>query len=133
MKCKTVLIADDDATLVKALAGRLRRMGLTVVTCHDAMHALLLVHRRRPDLLLLDIKMPAGNGLAAAEMLATDRRLRELPVVMITGDPRPQLSKRSEAMGLHHVVKGQELWPRLEPLVRRLLDLPPVEAEPAEA
>jgi hypothetical protein len=46
---KTILIADDDRDLVQLLAMRCKQLGLTVFRSPDAMHALLGVHRARPD------------------------------------------------------------------------------------
>ena len=51
----------------------------------DAMHALFGAERVRPDLIILDVNMPGGNGLAVAEMLAGNAELRDVPVIIHTG------------------------------------------------
>lgn len=123
MKSKRVLIADDDSTLVRILEHRFKALGAQTHGCHDAMHALMLIHRDPPDLVLLDITMPAGNGLAACEMLAEDPRLRDIPVIIMTGHANEQTAERCNALGATYIVKTGDVWKRLEPLVCALLDL----------
>src|SRR4029079_809212 len=99
MRPRKVLIADDDACLTRILEVRFRGLGFEPHTSHDAMHALSLIHRDPPDLVLMDILMPAGNGLAACEMLANDRRLRKIPVIIMTGRSDAKTVERCATLG----------------------------------
>ncbi|WP_432799258.1 response regulator [Poriferisphaera sp. WC338] len=123
MKPKRILIADDDATLVRILEMRLRHMGFNTQASHDAMHALTLVHRDPPDLVLLDINMPAGDGLAACEMLANDRRLQHIPVVVVTGRSDQKTVDRCHELGVPLVVKNGDVWSNLKHVVGEVFSM----------
>jgi len=108
-----VLIADDDNILTRHLTRAFEAEGFHVTTSPDAMHALNCAHRNRYDLVVMDIHMPAGNGLAACEMLATDKRLRRVPVIILTGSDDTATRLRCQKLGAHHMLKSGDLWPRL--------------------
>ena len=85
MTTKTILIADDDADLVNILVTRCRLLGLNVLCAHDAFDALSLARSERPDMICLDVEMPAGNGLSVCEMLCFDESCRTIPIAILTG------------------------------------------------
>ena len=58
-----ILVADDDVDFVDAIARRCRNLGLTVDTVHDTDTTRAAIERTKPDLAILDVNMPAGNGL----------------------------------------------------------------------
>lgn len=81
-----VMVVDDTDAHREALAGLLRRKGYEAVTAvgtDDALHQ--LGDGPRPDLILVDVKMPGLSGLDLLEMLQDDQRWRPVPVVMLTG------------------------------------------------
>ncbi len=108
-----VLIADDDAYLTRQLARRFAEEGFHATTSPDAMHALSCAHRNRFDLIVMDIQMPAGNGLAACEMLHSDQRLDHIPVIILTGHDDTATRLRCQRLGAHHMLKTGDLWPKL--------------------
>ncbi len=120
---KTILIADDEKDLVDALVFRRQRLGLKTVAVRDAMTALSAVDAVLPDLVCLDVKMPGGNGLAACEMMASDPRLASIPVIILTGSTDEETVRRCHEMSAYYVLKGPDVWNRVEPLVRELLGL----------
>jgi DNA-binding response OmpR family regulator len=128
---KTLLIADDDHDLVSVLSLRCRRMGLKVLTAFDAFTALSLVRSQMPDLVCLDVGMPAGSGLSVCEMMTSDPTFRDIPVIMLTGRSDPHTICRCHSMCAYYVEKSIDTWTRLEPLLRELLELPAA-TQPAE-
>ncbi|MGD8454702.1 MAG: response regulator [Phycisphaerae bacterium] len=120
MSARRVLIADDDPTFVNVMRLRCRFLGLEVQTAPDAMFALTLVHKDPPALVLLDVSMPAGNGLAVCDMLASDQRLCHIPVIVITGRLDEQTVQRCEALRIRCFLKTTELWDRLKPIICEL-------------
>lgn len=95
-----VLIVEDDRHLAKALAVRLRAAGLEVVMAGDALSGLDMALRLQPDLVLLDIGLPAGSGLKVAERIQT--LLPKLtPIIFLTASRRPGL--REQALRLDPV------------------------------
>ena len=82
---KRVLIADDDRALVEVLTRRCEQLGLSVTQAFDARSALLLVLEDPPDLVCLDIEMPAGDGLSICEVLSKDDSASQIPTIILTG------------------------------------------------
>ncbi len=122
-KEKKILIADDDADMRNVIASRCRQLGLTAVTANDATTALQIVEATRPDLICLDVSMPRGNGLAVCELIAGDEALSSIPVIIMTGKKDKETVQRCHNLCAYYVLKGQDIWSHLEPLIRELLKL----------
>ena len=121
MRKKTILLADDDHYVLEALSVRCQALGLEVLTAHDALTALAEIAAVVPDVVCLDINMPAGNGLSVCEMMSGDERLSTIPVIMLTGRSDQDTIRRCHSLCAYYVPKGTETWSRVEPLLRELL------------
>ena len=82
----SVLVVDDDEHVRSFLGETLSREGLEVHLAENGNQGLKLARSRRPDLLLLDLLMPDMDGLQVLEQLDVDEELRDIPVVVLTGD-----------------------------------------------
>ncbi len=80
-KRRLILVVDDEQELLDMVSSTLELEGYDVATATDGESALALVEERRPDLVLLDIKMPGLNGF---EVLRIIRERYDTPVIMIT-------------------------------------------------
>ena len=98
-KRQTILVADDDSDLLKALTMRLWDLGFEVVTATDSYNALALATQSKPDLLLLDVNMPAGDGFSVQERLKTIDGLDSVPVIYMTGDKSERLDDIAQRIG----------------------------------
>jgi DNA-binding NtrC family response regulator len=78
-----VLLVDDDATFRQVLAAELARMAFDVVSVGSATEAVQAVAARPPDVVLLDLQLPDGNGLAVLEAIRSSSPATE--VIMLTG------------------------------------------------
>jgi DNA-binding response OmpR family regulator len=78
---RTVLVVDDEPDIVRILRDYLERAGFAVLTATDGESALATAHRHRPDIVLLDLTLPALDGLDVARAL---RRDAEVPIIMLT-------------------------------------------------
>jgi len=121
MRGKTVLIADDDADFLTVLAQRCKALGLSVQVATDGLGALATIVREDPDLLILDIDMPAVGGMGVAQKLLSDPKMRPIPVVFCTGQSDAATIERCKALGAHYVTKGADAWSNLKPIICRLL------------
>jgi two-component system response regulator AtoC len=84
MSLGKLLIVDDDKDLVNVLADRFRSQGYAVATGYDGDEALSLFKRERPDILLLDIRMPRLDGVA---VLRSIRKVDpKVGIVIMSGD-----------------------------------------------
>lgn len=121
MTYKTVLIADDDHELTQALALRLRPLGFSVMRSPDASHALIGAMKILPDLIILDVDMPNGNGLAVCEMLTGDVRFNSIPVIIHTGYSDQSTIDRCTQLGAFYIHKCPGSPATIAEVARRFL------------
>ncbi len=130
-----VLIADDEALTRMGLQTMLREMGHTIAgTAADGVAALRLAGETRPDLAILDIKMPGMDGLAVAEAIA---ERHHLPVVMLTAYSEHDLIERAAATEtvqayLVKPVRETDLAPVIELAVARFAEWRALQREAAD-
>jgi two-component system, OmpR family, alkaline phosphatase synthesis response regulator PhoP len=77
----TVLVVDDERQIAQIARDYLEHAGFTVVVAADGAKALDLARSRRPDLIVLDLALPAIDGLDVARVL---RRESDVPIIMLT-------------------------------------------------
>lgn len=99
---QTVLVVDDDPTIVQLLALTLEPDGFRVVTAHDGESALRLAASERPSLILLDWQMPGADGIEVTRALRNhdDPVLREVPIVLITSQSGEENTAAGFAAGV---------------------------------
>jgi AmiR/NasT family two-component response regulator len=130
---RRVLIAEDEALIRLDLREMLIEEGYDVVgEAGDGETALHLVEELRPELVILDIKMPIMDGLAAAERIAAARLS---PVVILTAFSQRDLVERARAAGaMAYLVKPfqkSDLVPAIEIAVSRFMEMTALETEVA--
>jgi twitching motility two-component system response regulator PilH len=81
-----VLIVDDSRTIVTALRKFLRSAGYETLEAMDAEMGLAMMREHRPELVFLDIVLPGMNGFAALRAIRRDPDLRDIPVIMMSGN-----------------------------------------------
>jgi CheY-like chemotaxis protein len=116
-----VLIADDDEQLVDVLTRRCEQIGLNVEIAHDGLAAVNVIESREPDLVILDISMPQGNGLDVCAMIAHDEVSGRIPVIILTGRQDTDTIRRCHNLMAYYVPKCTNVWSRIEPLIDELL------------
>lgn len=104
MDAKTILIADDDIQLLQALSLRFKAMGCEVHWARDGYQALQFANTLRPDVLILDINMPAGDGFSVVERLASLGNGAVVPIVFVTGEDSARIDSLAERFGQSAVV-----------------------------
>jgi response regulator NasT len=129
-----VLVAEDEVLIRKDLVEMLKEEGYDVVgEAGDGEAAVELATELRPDLVVMDVKMPKLDGITAAERIATDRIA---PVVMLTAFSQRELVDRArEAGAMAYVVKPfgkADLLPAIEIAVARFAEIRAVEDEVAD-
>jgi response regulator NasT len=130
---RRVLIAEDEALIRLDLAEMLVEEGYEVVgEAGDGETALRLAEQLRPDLVILDIKMPIMDGLAAAEKIA---EAHLAPVVVLTAFSQRDLVERARAVGaMAYLVKPfqkSDLVPAIEIALSRFAEVSALAAEVA--
>ncbi|GAA3389825.1 ANTAR domain-containing response regulator [Cryptosporangium minutisporangium] len=128
---RRVLIAEDEALIRLDLKEMLIEEGYEVVgEAGDGQKAIELAEELRPDLVILDVKMPVLDGLAAAERIAGDRIA---PVVILTAFSQRDLVERARSAGaMAYLVKPfqkKDLLPTIEMAVSRFAEITALEQE----
>jgi DNA-binding response OmpR family regulator len=93
MSTRKILIVDDDPDLRQALRLRLRANHYDTVNAGDGYSAIAQAYKERPDLIILDLGLPAGDGFVVLERLQRDDKLSSIPVIVLTARD-PQSSER---------------------------------------
>jgi DNA-binding response OmpR family regulator len=108
-----IVLVDDDRAGCLFLSAALRPDGHKVLTAYDAMSGFALLIRERPDLLVLDLSMPAGGGFSIAERMSRIPALAGIPVIVITGTDdganRDRAAELGAAAFLVKPIDGAEL------------------------
>ena len=126
-----VLIAEDEALIRMDLAEMLQEEGYDVVgQAANGQEAIDLARELRPELVVLDVKMPVLDGIAAAEVIAGERIA---PVVMLTAFSQRDLVERARDAGaMAYLVKPfqrSDLVPAIEMAVGRFAEIAVLEKE----
>ena len=85
MATHKILVVDDDPNICMALAVRLKFHGYSVVSATDISSALTMASAEMPDLVILDINLPDGDGFSFMDRMREIPGLDEIPVVMLSG------------------------------------------------
>src|SRR5580692_9509502 len=96
---KTVLLVDDDSVFLLAIGVRLKGMGYTVCTSKDALSAVSAVRKNNPDVVVLDVSLPAGDGFLVAERLQNLPVAAATPIIFVTASENPGLRERAMKLG----------------------------------
>jgi two-component system chemotaxis response regulator CheY len=94
-----ILIADDDPVIAATVSGALKSRGHTIVLARDAMQAFMFSVQQQPEVILLDINMPAGTGLGALTRLQGSARTLSIPVLVMSGSTDLTLPATVRAAG----------------------------------
>jgi nitrogen regulation protein NR(I) len=125
----TLLIVDDDRNLLYSLERRLRSDALDIVTAQTANQGLTLVEERRPDAVLLDVRLPDLSGLDAfARIRAIDPRL---PVILMTASATTETAIEAIKRGAYEYLLKPVDPARLQDVVAKAVELSRLRHVPA--
>lgn len=119
---RKLLIIDDDRAFVVLAAAILRDSGYLVLEAYDAMQGFMYAQHDPPDVILLDMLMPAGGGMNVLQKLRTVPRLATIPVVVVTASTDEGLEEEVRAKGAVNLLQKPLDRDRLLGLVRQVID-----------
>lgn len=94
-----ILVADDDKDLVMALSIRLRAAGYDIITAHDGESAYEQANQNKPDLIILDVRMPSGGGFSSIDRMKHSLTTRNIPVIFLTAFDDEDMREEGRKLG----------------------------------
>jgi DNA-binding response OmpR family regulator len=99
MTAKKILIVDDDPHLLLGLTAKLKANGYRVICATDALAAITVARKEAPDLVILDLGLPAGDGFLVLERMRSLADLVATPVIVLSARDPDDNKKRALAAG----------------------------------
>jgi CheY-like chemotaxis protein len=118
---RAILIADDNRDLAWCLALLLKLAGFEVETVHDGLAALRAARARRPDVVLLDIRLPGLNGFQVAEQMRSDPALKDVFIIAISAYSPDMFPGQPRRAGFDHQLVKPVEFQTITSLLTRLL------------
>jgi two-component system KDP operon response regulator KdpE len=98
MAKRKILVVDDDPDLLRALRLRLRANNYDITTAGDGYSAIATAQKEHPDLIVLDLGLPAGDGFVVLERLQKSDSLSSVPVIVLSArDPQDNEARAMKA------------------------------------
>jgi response regulator NasT len=131
MQTLRIVIADNESIIRMDLKELLEEAGHTVVgEAADGVKAIELARRHRPDLVIMDIKMPEMDGITAAKTISTEKIA---PVLLLTAFSQKEIVEKAKDSGvlayLVKPVKEANLFPAIEIAISRFQEFMELERE----
>ena len=95
MTAKKILIVDDDPHLLLGLTARLKANGYSVMCATDGLAAITVARKEAPDLVILDLGLPAGDGFLVLERMRKLADLVATPVIVLSARDPADNKKRA--------------------------------------
>ncbi len=97
-----ILIIDDQADSIRLLEGLLNEQGnYRIFSADNGTEGISLVARRRPDLIILDLRMPGMDGFAVLQELRSNPETAEIPVMIVTGEVDLSADEQQQLANVH--------------------------------
>jgi two-component system, OmpR family, KDP operon response regulator KdpE len=116
-----ILLVDDDPDLLRVLSLRLTREGYEVAGATKGDLAIAEVARRVPDLVVLDLGLPGGNGFKVLEKVRGTHQSSAVPVIVLTGNWEPAFEERARKAGATQFLRKPTDLTDLLAEIRKLL------------
>jgi DNA-binding response OmpR family regulator len=102
MDRKRILIIDDEPDFVRVVQLRLEAAGYEVLAAFDGMQGVSFAHKEKPDLIILDIMMPAMHGHRVCEALKKSSKTWTIPIIFLTAKGSKEDQEMAYKLGAEH-------------------------------
>ena len=96
---KKILIIEDEKELAFGLATLLKPQGYSTIVAYDSVFGISLAHKEKPDLIILDLGLPAGGGFYVLENLKNSIATYDIPVLVLTAQQGVDLEAKVKQAG----------------------------------
>jgi two-component system KDP operon response regulator KdpE len=122
MSQKKIMVIDDDPDVRLGLQLRLKANHYDVVFAVDGLASIVEARRHMPDLIILDLGLPAGDGFSVLERLKANQSLCLIPVIVLSGRDRNANRERALNAGARFFLQKPVANDRLLSVIRLVLD-----------
>jgi chemosensory pili system protein ChpA (sensor histidine kinase/response regulator) len=123
----TILVVDDSVTVRKVTSRFLERQGFNVAVAKDGIDAIEILQDTTPDMILLDIEMPRMDGFEVATQVRHNKRLKHIPIIMITSRTGEKHRERALEIGVNDYMgkpfQEQELLSKIQNILGKEVSL----------
>jgi len=119
-----VLIVEDEQDVAIVLAKRLKDEGFEVIMAQDAYEGFSLALKDKPDLVLLDLMLPAGGGLGVLQNIRSSSKIMNMPVVVITGIKDAEYEQKVLKAGVEAYLEKPYDFEQLKGIIQKILKNP---------
>jgi DNA-binding response OmpR family regulator len=119
-----VLIVEDEQDVAIVLAKRLKDEGFEVIMAQDAYEGFSLALKDKPDLVLLDLMLPAGGGLQVLQNIRNSSKIMDMPVVVITGIKDVEYEQKVLKAGVEAYLEKPYDFEQLKGIIQKILKRP---------
>lgn len=95
---KKILVVDDEPDILKVVSFRLKKAGYEILTAKDGKAALDLIAVNKPDLILLDLRMPVVSGEEVCATLKTSAELKTIPIILLTASSGGKITDKAKEL-----------------------------------
>ncbi len=89
-----ILIIEDESDAARVVSKRLKSHGFEVMIAEDAYQGVKMAHENNPDLIVLDLMLPAGGGLSVLKNIRLSSQLQNTPVLVLTASKDEPYKKK---------------------------------------
>ena len=94
-----ILVVDDEKDILNITVFRLENAGYQVLSVVDGQSAMDIIRAERPDLVLLDLRVPVIDGYEVCKRVKADEDLRQIPVILFTANVSENMVEKTNELG----------------------------------
>ena len=118
-----ILIVEDEKELLLGLSTLLKSQGYSTIAAYDSTFAISLAIKEKPDLIILDLGLPAGGGIFVLENLKNNISTNDIPILILTAQQEVGLEDKLKKMGasafFHKPFDSLQLLSEIKDLLNR--------------
>ena len=116
-----ILVVEDNVEIAELLYDLLVKEGFKVSTCGDGYQGVEFTHTMKPDLIILDLMLPAGGGFYVLEKVKLSSLTKSVPILVLTASKDPEHRKKAIEMGVDVFLEKPYDSQELLSTIKRLL------------
>ena len=93
-----ILVVEDNVEIAELLHDLLVQEGFKACTCGDGYQGVEFTHKMKPDLIILDLMLPAGGGFYVLEKVKLSSLTKSIPIIVLTASKDPEHRKKAEEL-----------------------------------